>query len=124
MRSRLLKQIPQALRSSSSTGGGRRPMIPSSSASSSSLSSSSSSQSRTTTIAQKMNQHQQQRQALQQRLFSTNNTNVMKNTSRIALGVEGCSAALTLLLEGGVGMAEPNLPRGWDAGVAVDDDGG
>mmetsp|Transcript_30824 Transcript_30824/g.52645 ORF Transcript_30824/g.52645 Transcript_30824/m.52645 type:complete len:124 (-) Transcript_30824:249-620(-) len=123
MRSRLLKQIPQALRSSSSTGGGRRPMIPSSSASSSSLSSSSSSQSRTTTIAQKM-QHQQQRNALQQRLFSTNNTNVMKNTSRIALGVEGCSAALTLLLEGGVGMAEPNLPRGWDAGVAVDDDGG
>mmetsp|Transcript_21884 Transcript_21884/g.35824 ORF Transcript_21884/g.35824 Transcript_21884/m.35824 type:complete len:87 (-) Transcript_21884:266-526(-) len=58
----------------------------------------------------------QQRHALQQRLFSTNTIKM----TRTALGVEGCS----LLLLEGVAAAEPNLPRGWDAGVAVDDDGG
>ena len=54
---------------------------------------------------------------MQQRLFGTNNINM----ARTALGVEGCSIALSLVLEGVV--VEPNLPRGWDAGVE-DDDGG
>ncbi|KAL3816164.1 hypothetical protein ACHAXA_001651 [Cyclostephanos tholiformis] len=42
--------------------------------------------------------------------------------SRTALGVGGCSHALMLLVDGGISNAEPNIPRGWDAGV--DDDGG
>ena len=42
--------------------------------------------------------------------------------SRTALGVELCSSALSLLVEGGVRSAEPNMLRGWDTGV--DDDGG
>ena len=58
------------------------------------------------------------------RLFSASSldNNATLRISRAALGVEGCSSALMLLLEGGVKSAEPNLPRGWDAGV--DDDGG
>ena len=59
---------------------------------------------------------QQRQAALQQRLFSTNTVRL----SRAALGVEGCTSALSLI--GGVAV-EPNLPRGWDAGV-TDDDGG
>jgi hypothetical protein len=42
--------------------------------------------------------------------------------SRTALGVELCSSALSLFVEGGVRSAEPNMLRGWDTGV--DDDGG
>jgi hypothetical protein len=42
--------------------------------------------------------------------------------SRTALGVELCSCALTLFIEGGVRCAEPNMLRGWETGV--DDDGG
>ena len=42
--------------------------------------------------------------------------------SRTALGVELCSSALSLIVEGGVRSAEPNMLRGWDTGV--DDDGG
>ncbi|KAL9179251.1 hypothetical protein ACHAXT_008541 [Thalassiosira profunda] len=59
---------------------------------------------------------QQRQAALQQRLFSTNAVRL----ARAALGVEGCTSALSLI--GGVAV-EPNLPRGWDAGV-TDDDGG
>ena len=55
---------------------------------------------------------------IQQRLF-TNNNNI--RIARTALGVEGCTSALTLLVEGI--EVEPSIPRGWDAGVD-DDDGG
>jgi hypothetical protein len=54
--------------------------------------------------------------ALQRRLFSGN----VIQTSRAALVVEGCSTFLTTL----EGISDPNLPRGWDAGVMDDDDGG
>lgn len=65
----------------------------------------------------------QRRQALQQRLFSANCNDVNVRVARIAMGVEGCTLAM-LLLDGGVAGAEPNLPRGWDAGLMDDDDGG
>ena len=55
---------------------------------------------------------------IQQRLF-TNNNNI--RIGRTAIGVEGCTSALTLLVEGI--EVEPSIPRGWDAGVD-DDDGG
>jgi len=55
---------------------------------------------------------------IQQRLF-TNNNNI--RIGRTALGVEGCTSALTVLVEGV--EVEPSIPRGWDAGVD-DDDGG
>jgi hypothetical protein len=53
---------------------------------------------------------------LQRRLFSGN----VIQTSRAALVIEGCSTLLTTL----DGISDPNLPRGWDAGVMDDDDGG
>lgn len=54
--------------------------------------------------------------ALQRRLLSGN----VVQTSRAALVVEGSSIVLTTL----EGTSDPNLPRGWDAGVMDDDDGG
>ena len=54
---------------------------------------------------------------LQRRLFSGN---AITQSSRAAIVVEGCSTLLSTL-EGNV---DPNLPRGWDAGVMDDDDGG
>mmetsp|Transcript_62 Transcript_62/g.98 ORF Transcript_62/g.98 Transcript_62/m.98 type:complete len:110 (+) Transcript_62:222-551(+) len=54
--------------------------------------------------------------ALQRRLLSGN----VIQTSRAALVVEGSSVVLTTL----EGISDPNLPRGWDAGVMDDDDGG
>lgn len=54
---------------------------------------------------------------LQRRLFSGN---VITQSSRAAIVVEGCSTLLSTL----EGNADPNLPRGWDAGVMDDDDGG
>ena len=59
-------------------------------------------------------------QKIQQRLF-TNNSNTVQ-LARKAICVEGCTTALTLLVEGV--NVEPNLPRGWDAGVMDDDDDG
>ena len=38
---------------------------------------------------------------------------------RTALSVEGCSLSLSVLLDG-VAVAEPNLLRGWDAGLDAD----
>lgn len=109
MRSRLLNQIPKAIRSSGGSStkqcGRSTPLTSPSSAS---------------TATQSQIHHQRQSQSsamMQQRLFGTNNINM----ARTALGVEGCSIALSLVLEGVV--VEPNLPRGWDAGVE-DDDGG
>lgn len=59
---------------------------------------------------------------LQKRLLSDHDT---IRISRSALEVELCNIASRLLLDGGVVVAaEPNLARGWDAGVDVDDDGG
>ncbi len=54
--------------------------------------------------------------ALQRRLLSGN----VIQTSRAALVVEGSSVLLTTL----EAASDPNLPRGWDAGVMDDDDGG
>lgn len=54
---------------------------------------------------------------LQRRLFSGN---AITQSSRAAIAVEGCSTLLSTL----EGNADPNLPRGWDAGVMDDDDGG
>ena len=54
---------------------------------------------------------------LQRRLFSGN---AITQSSRAAIVVEGCSTLLSTL----EGNADPNLPRGWDAGVMDDDDGG
>lgn len=54
--------------------------------------------------------------ALQRRLLSGN----VVQTSRAALVVEGSSIVLNTL----EGISDPNLPRGWDAGVMDDDDGG
>mmetsp|Transcript_1335 Transcript_1335/g.2187 ORF Transcript_1335/g.2187 Transcript_1335/m.2187 type:complete len:109 (-) Transcript_1335:1529-1855(-) len=54
--------------------------------------------------------------ALQRRLLSGN----VIQTSRAALVVEGASIVLTTL----EGIFDPSLPRGWDAGVMDDDDGG
>lgn len=54
---------------------------------------------------------------LQRRLFSGN---TITQSSRAAIVVEGCSTLLSTL----EGNADPNLPRGWDAGVMDDDDGG
>lgn len=54
---------------------------------------------------------------LQRRLFSGN---TITQSSRAAIAVEGCSTLLSTL----EGNADPNLPRGWDAGVMDDDDGG
>lgn len=54
--------------------------------------------------------------ALQRRLVSGN----VIQSSRAALVVEGSSVLLTTL----EGVSDPNLPRGWDAGVMDDDDGG
>ena len=54
--------------------------------------------------------------ALQRRLLSGN----VAQTSRAALVVEGSSIVLTTL----EGISDPNLPRGRDAGVMDDDDGG
>lgn len=54
--------------------------------------------------------------ALQRRLLSGNAI----QSSRAALVVEGASVVLTTL----EGISDPNLPRGWDAGVMDDDDGG
>eukprot|EP00580_Thalassiosira_gravida_P001520 CAMPEP_0201606420 /NCGR_PEP_ID=MMETSP0492-20130828/5878_1 /ASSEMBLY_ACC=CAM_ASM_000837 /TAXON_ID=420259 /ORGANISM="Thalassiosira gravida, Strain GMp14c1" /LENGTH=100 /DNA_ID=CAMNT_0048070823 /DNA_START=127 /DNA_END=429 /DNA_ORIENTATION=- len=100
MRSRLLNQIPKTLRSSGKKN------------------SSSGSRGRSTISQQQQHQQQQQRYALQQRLFSAHNIRM----SRIVLGVEGCAMAMSLAE--GVSGAESNLPRGWDVGVAEDDDGG
>mmetsp|Transcript_2013 Transcript_2013/g.2985 ORF Transcript_2013/g.2985 Transcript_2013/m.2985 type:complete len:101 (-) Transcript_2013:33-335(-) len=100
MRSRLLNQIPKTLRSSGNSSGsrGRR------------------------SAPQMMNPLRptisQQRHALQQRLFSTHNIRM----SRIVVGVEGCTMAMALVE--GMSGAEANLPRGWDIGVAEEDDGG
>eukprot|EP00578_Thalassiosira_sp_NH16_P022169 CAMPEP_0181104124 /NCGR_PEP_ID=MMETSP1071-20121207/15250_1 /TAXON_ID=35127 /ORGANISM="Thalassiosira sp., Strain NH16" /LENGTH=150 /DNA_ID=CAMNT_0023187281 /DNA_START=58 /DNA_END=509 /DNA_ORIENTATION=- len=102
MRSRLLNQVPKALRTSGrSSGAGRGRSSPISQSSPSST----------------IRIQSRQRHALQQRLFSTSNVRI----TRTALGVEACSSALALIE--GI-EAEPNLPRGWDAGIAVDDDGG
>ena len=103
MRFRILNQISKSIRSSS--GGGR----------SSSLSEGRS------TIHHKIIQAQpsiSKNNSIQQRLF-TNNNNI--RIARTALGVEGCTSTLTLLVEGI--EVEPSIPRGWDAGVD-DDDGG
>ena len=54
--------------------------------------------------------------ALQRRLLSGN----VVQTSRAALVVEGSSIVLTTL----EANSDPNMPRGWDAGVMDDDDGG
>ena len=97
MRFRILKQIPKTLQSSS-TSQGRSAVRPSQ-------------------IQMKIHQ-QTNNTTLQQRLFSnTNNIRI----ARLAVGVEGCTSVMTLLVEGVT--VEPNLPRGWDAGV-TDDDGG
>ena len=56
---------------------------------------------------------------LQRRLFSVSG-NAITQSSRAAIVVEGCSTLLSTL----EGNADPNLPRGWDAGVMDDDDGG
>lgn len=98
MRFRILNQIPKTLRSSiSSPSQGRSAIRPSQ-------------------IQMKI--HQTNKTTLQQRLFSNSN-NI--RIARLAVGVEGCASVMTLLVEGVT--VEPNLPRGWDAGV-TDDDGG
>ena len=104
MRSRLINQMPKAIRSSGSSSAKQGRSTPLASASA---------RSPTQSIHQ-----QPSTSMMQQRLFGTNTINMV----RTAVGVEGCSIALSLVLEGVV--VEPNLPRGWDAGVAVDDDGG
>ena len=107
MRFRILNNIPKALRSS---GGCPQ-----------------NSSGRISTVRQcrsstpQPSQHQPiSIQKIQQRLF-TNNSNTVQ-LARTAICVEGCTTALTLLVEGV--HLEPNLPRGWDAGVMDDDDGG
>ena len=98
MRFRILNQIPKTLRSSiSSPSQGQSAIRPSQ-------------------IQMKI--HQTNNTTLQQRLFS--NSNYIR-IARLAVGVEGCTSVMTLLVEGVT--VEPNLPRGWDAGV-TDDDGG
>ena len=98
MRFRILNQIPKTLRSSiSSPSQGRSAIRPS---------------------QLQMKIHQTNKTTLQQRLFSNSN-NI--RIARLAVGVEGCTSVMTLLVEGVT--VEPNLPRGWDAGV-TDDDGG
>mmetsp|Transcript_23198 Transcript_23198/g.48182 ORF Transcript_23198/g.48182 Transcript_23198/m.48182 type:complete len:111 (+) Transcript_23198:331-663(+) len=110
MRSRILHRIPKSLHNLTSK-------TPSSSTSPKS------SLMTMTTNSQTLKQRAHQLKSMEQRLFSSNNivnSNIFKST-RAAIGVEGCTSALSLL---GTKGAEPNLPRGWDAGVAVDDDGG
>jgi hypothetical protein len=55
---------------------------------------------------------------LQKRLLSDHTT---VRTARVALGVELCSTVSSILFNAAI---DPNLQRGWDAGVDVDDDGG
>ena len=100
MRFRILNQMSKSILRSSS-GGGR----------------SSVSEGRST-IHKIQSQPTISKNNIQQRLF-TNNNNI--RIARTAIGVEGCTSALTLLVEGI--EVEPSIPRGWDAGVD-DDDGG
>ena len=100
MRFRILNQISKSIRSSS--GGGR----------SSTLSEGRSA------IHKIQSQPSISKNSIQQRLFTNNNN---KRIARTAIGVEGYTSALTLLVEGI--EVEPSIPRGWDAGVD-DDDGG
>merc|ERR1719356_2012180 len=60
---------------------------------------------------------QQQRYKLQSRLIGYNSIKI----TRIAVGVEG-SASVLSIIEGA--SVNPNLRRGWDTGLEVDDDGG
>jgi len=101
MRFRILNQISKSIRSSSG-GGTRRSSI---------------SDGRST-IHKIQSQPSISKNNIQKRLL-TNNNNI--RIARTALGVEGCTSALTLLVEGI--EVEPSIPRGWDAGVD-DDDGG
>ena len=104
MRSRILNQIPKALRTSPTTGASCKGKTPSS-------------QSQTIKTIIQQRQTSSSSASMQQRLFGTNTIRL----TRSSLGVEGCSTVLSVI--NGV-VVEPNLPRGWDAGVAVDDDGG
>ena len=111
MRFRLIHQIHKSLHS---TGG--------SSSSSSVLSRARSPvASQPSFMCAKSSSCMQQRQRvalLQKRLISDYNT---VRIARVSLAVELCNAMSAILLDG---TADPNLPRGWDAGVDVDDDGG
>ena len=100
MRFRILNQMSKSIRSSSS--GGRSGSI----------------NEGRSTIRKIQSQPSISKNSMQQRLF-TNNNNI--RIARTAIGVEGCTSALTLLVEGI--EIEPSIPRGWDAGVD-DDDGG
>ena len=71
------------------------------------------------TTKSSLSMQQRQRVALlQKQLISDYNT---VRIARVSFGVELCNAMSAILLDG---TADPNLPRGWDAGVDVDDDGG
>lgn len=101
MRFRILNQMSKSIRSSSSSGGGRSSINEGRSA-----------------IHKIQSQPSISKNSIQQRLFTNNNN---KRIARTAIGVEGYTSALTLLVEGI--EVEPSIPRGWDAGVD-DDDGG
>eukprot|EP01082_Thalassiosira_pseudonana_P006665 g5945.t1 g5945 contig20:479557-479907(-) len=116
MRFRILNQVPKSYRSGRSTSAaGRRPPLTSSHPSPS-ASHSNSIHETLHTLQQQAKQSTMQT-SVQQRLFSADAI----RTIRAALCVEGCTVALSAI-EGC--EYEPNLPRGWDAGVDVDDDGG
>lgn len=76
--------------------------------------------SQTLCMQQKSGSCSRQRLAFLQKRLSSDNTTV--RIARVALGVELCSAVSSILLD--IAAVDQNLPRGWDAGVDVDDDGG
>ncbi len=114
MRFRFLNQMHKSLNptSSSTLSRAKSPMASSSSVMGATKSSINSMQQPSSSYSRQRLTH------LQKRLLSDYDT---VRISRVALGVELCSAASSILVDG---IADPNLPRGWDAGVDVDDDGG
>ena len=112
MRSQILNQIPKAFRRGSPSGRRPPPPPPSTHSHTNSL------QNNSIQNLKLQIEQQQQRQSstsLKQRLFSTSTIRM----SRSAFVLEGCTTALNLM-----GTAEPNLMRGWDAGVALEEDDG